>query len=805
MITDSTISPALLAATVLFVEDDQAILDGVTDLFTYSAKRFDLTVLTASNGSEALEVLESHTPDLIVSDVSMPLMGGYELLAHVRDSSDTAHIPFILLTAKASSRDISQGLSKGVELYVTKPFDSFQLVELVETQLEKSLQQRSVRESRESQMRRDLSRTLQHELRTPLALVTAYLEFIDMSIGDAVPTDDAAAQAEEIQEYLRGIDVGIQRLTRLIGDVVASLDLRTGRVLATVRAEADYFGGIEGLLRESLATARLRHEHDHVKVAFDIDPELKLLYGQRAYLKDVFVRLICNAFKFTQYKNAGNLTIRARALDANSAENIPSLGTGANYVTIDFIDDGIGFPNHARHRLTDLFYQHDREHWEQQGPGVGLNVVNGIVNAHNGRLKLRGVPNEGSTISVILPHFDSASDTPPELGTVSQRQHMITVLLVEDDEMVRDVFIDLAEVFESDFRYEILIADDGLQALEQLETVVPDIIVSDIRMPKMDGLEMLTLIRQKPTLSEVPIIFLSGNRRPEQVHAGRKLGVDEYIAKPYEPQHLFARINTLVKRHFEKQAAEADNFNVLKENVLASVELSIIEPLKAMAKHSNTMRSLVQNEETLAASTDVDGLRQSLVGIQNNSSQISDMVRNATVLVEIRTGAADAAFKFRAGMVDSLGDLLAETARDVGASAEFASASCLCSQIIVEHDAANLPIYGNPKMLSTAFTHLLQFLSRQFVRREPLTVRLSEVDGNPTVSAEMAINALAPAALERLQKLDETTVDASEASLVIFREYMRLHDAEPITQCENGHLTVSITFPPLDIEALLNP
>ena len=788
-------------ATILLVEDDIAILEGVADLLEFSAEQFEITVLKAENGVEALTLFEQHIPDLVISDIAMPLMDGYSFLTKVRANPNWAHIPFILLTAQASNRQISKGLAQGVELYLTKPFNSFELIELAETQLNKSLQQRQVRQSRESQMRRDLSRTLQHELRTPLALVTAYLEFLDMGVDSGF--SNTPVEFAELQEYLRGIDIGVQRLARLVDDIVAALDLRSGHTMAHIRAESHFLGDIKALIYSAAATVQALDDHDHATIKFEFPTALGFLYGQPAYLENAIARVIDNAFKFTKFKGQGEITIRVTVLDRDSAENsVGYLQPGSDgTLQIDIVDNGIGFPHHVRWQLTELFYQYNREEWEQQGSGIGLTLVKGICEAHNGRIKLRSVPNKGSTISIFLPHYQTQTEA-PELGIAPPPKRSATVLLVDDNSTVREIFVELVELMETAFHFDILLAEDGQQGLDVLDTVIPDLIVSDVRMPNMDGLQMLAAIRQNPTLAEIPVIFLTANRHPEQIHAGRKLGVDEYIAKPYNPQHLIDRMETLLKRHFEKQAAEANNFDVLKERVLASVEVGIVDTLNDLAQQSETMRQLVTNHTSVTESTDIGMLRQSLVGLQHNSSQISGMVRNATTLVEIRTGAAEATFKSRAGLIENLADIVGAAVRDFRATyLSVAVQPDQKYQIEFEQVGIAKPIFGNAKMLSTAFTHLLHLLVGKQANTGHLKITVDSIGGVPTVSAECTASQPCKLHLNAIRQLNDNdqTININTADTIIFCEYMRLHSAEIKTIESKGSIRLSIQFQPFDM------
>src|SRR5688572_521102 len=136
------------SATILLVEDDQSLLDGISDLLEVADMGYQVHALTASNGRAGLARIAEETPDLIISDIMMPLMDGFEFLAEVRKNPAWIHIPFIFLTARGEKRDIQEGRSSGAELYITKPFDNDELLQLVKGQLDRTFQLQFVRQQR---------------------------------------------------------------------------------------------------------------------------------------------------------------------------------------------------------------------------------------------------------------------------------------------------------------------------------------------------------------------------------------------------------------------------------------------------------------------------------------------------------------------------------------------------------------------------------------------------------------------------------------------------------------------------------
>lgn len=210
------------SATILLVEDESALLTGIADLLQLAGLPYEIRVLTAANGQAGLRLMQEETPDLIISDIMMPRMDGYEFLAEVRRRPSWVHIPFIFLTAKAKRDDLLQGRRMGAELYITKPFATAELLELVESQLDRTFELRRVREEKLAALKRDILQLLSHEFRTPLTYVTAYYEMLADSLTDFQETD-------HLEEYLRGIQAGSLRLSRLVQDLIRVMEIRTGR------------------------------------------------------------------------------------------------------------------------------------------------------------------------------------------------------------------------------------------------------------------------------------------------------------------------------------------------------------------------------------------------------------------------------------------------------------------------------------------------------------------------------------------------------------------------------------------------
>src|SRR3954451_9401219 len=179
---------------ILVVEDDAALLDGLRDILELAGYE----VWTGRNGYEGLAVLEQRVPDLIVSDINMPRMDGYQFYSQVRARPDWISLPFIFLTAKSEKVDIRQGKMLGADDYIPKPCEEADLIVAVQAKLNRSAQLGAAHNRQVADLKRTILPTLNHECRTPLTYITTYA---DMLGEDKISTD-------ERKEFMRGIQAG---------------------------------------------------------------------------------------------------------------------------------------------------------------------------------------------------------------------------------------------------------------------------------------------------------------------------------------------------------------------------------------------------------------------------------------------------------------------------------------------------------------------------------------------------------------------------------------------------------------------
>jgi signal transduction histidine kinase len=362
---------------ILVVEDDSALLEGVRDILEFSGYH----VTTAVNGLDALHVLEKHIPHLIISDIMMPRMDGYQFYAAVRARPEWLDVPFIFLTAKGDKYDVRRGKELGADDYVIKPFDEEDLLVAIRNKLGRRAQLDAARQAQMSELKRSILTTLNHEFRTPLTHITAYIELLQES--------NPEIKSEEFRNFLDAVRSGSERLQKLVEDFILLVEFQTGESQKIFERRREPLIEIPSLLSTVAERFRQRAAARRVTLALDAPAQpLPPILADREFLADAIGRLTDNAIKFSK-PEGGTVTLRARAEDAR--------------VCIEVADQGVGIRAAELEKIFDLFYQIDRAKQEQQGTGSGLTIVHEIAKLHGGALVVSSQFGEGSVFTLRFP------------------------------------------------------------------------------------------------------------------------------------------------------------------------------------------------------------------------------------------------------------------------------------------------------------------------------------------------------------------------------------------------------------------
>lgn len=365
---------------VLVVEDDPTVLESISDLLQLSG----YSALTASDGLEALQLLDSAAPEIIVSDIMMPNMDGYEFHDAVRAKTSWSVIPFIFLTAKGEQKDIRQALKMGVDSYITKPFEPEDLIIAVESRISRKHEVVSALQREVEETKRRILNVFSHELRTPLFVLYGAANLLNRSQDSLTP--------EARSKLVRLLNQGAKRLVRLVEDLLLLAYLDSGLVGGSDAEEFEELN-LLGLLRSVIDELAPETKSHQVQVELECDQEL-LVSGHPLYLPDLFNRLIDNAVKFS--RPGGEVHITASRND--------------EILSVAIQDEGIGIPPEKIGQIFASFEQVDREKMEQQGAGLGLPIAFDLVKLHRGDLNVHSEVGRGSTFTVRLPLGESSME-----------------------------------------------------------------------------------------------------------------------------------------------------------------------------------------------------------------------------------------------------------------------------------------------------------------------------------------------------------------------------------------------------------
>lgn len=404
-----------------------------------------------------------------------------------------------------------------------------------------------------------------HEFRTPLTLMLGPIE--EAIANSATPAP--------VRTHLELAHRNSLRLLKLVNSLLDFSRIEAGRFEISYEAT-----DLEVLTRDLASTFRSAMERANLAFTVECDELGELVYVDREMWEKIVLNLLSNAFKFTL---RGSVTVRLRR--------------EATHAVLEIADTGVGVPVHELPRLFDRFYRVEGTPGRtQEGSGIGLALVQELVKLHGGAVGAMSELGSGSTFRVSVPL--GTEHLPPErikaprslaptttgaqafveeaLGWIpsatsesSSRLRLLTegpgssrqfvkvagarILLADDNADMRAYVRDLLSA-----NYIVEAVADGEQALEAARRERPDLIVSDIMMPRLDGLSLLKLLRNDRSLRDVPVVLLSA-RAGEEAHVeGLDAGADDYLVKPFSARELLARIGarlelTRMRREHEER------------------------------------------------------------------------------------------------------------------------------------------------------------------------------------------------------------------------------------------------------------
>lgn len=370
---------------ILIIEDDPKTARAIQDIL-HATTHYQTSI--ANGGQQGIALAQDLLPDLVLCDIIMPTLSGYDVLAALRDNPATCLIPVVFLTAKGQRDDLRQGMELGAADYIPKPFKAHELLKAVETRLALQAAVADQLETTMRQLRQNIIYALPHELRTPLQTVLGFTNML-LEENDTLPADQR-------HEMLCAIHRAGERLHRLFENYLIFAQLE---VLA---ADPQQVRGLRSTITRNAALlisaqAVSLTEGANRRADLRLGPLAKLAVPMsEANLARIVEELLGNACKFSEAGTPVTVsTARAQPADGNAA------GQADGFV-LTVSDQGCGMPAEAIQHIG-AYMQFQRLLQEQQGIGLGLAIVKRLVELHNGELRIESAPGQGTTVTVTLP------------------------------------------------------------------------------------------------------------------------------------------------------------------------------------------------------------------------------------------------------------------------------------------------------------------------------------------------------------------------------------------------------------------
>lgn len=448
---------------------------------------------------------------------------------------------------------------------------------------------------------------MSHELRTPLSLITGPIESL-LSNPDEPLSPRVRADLERIQRSGR-------RLRRLVDDVLDYQKIEAGKMQVDWEAV-----DVGELVTDMVEEARPAAERSGIRLSAEVDPAVRTVPLDRRKFEKIALNLLSNALKFTP--PGGRVKVLLRGLD------------GVFEFAVE--DTGPGIPADKKHLLFQRFQQIDasatRKH---EGTGIGLSLAKELTELMGGTLEVESAPGAGARFTARLPraadrlatmrldHAPAPRSAPssgpratdlmppaphvPRTGRAGRTAGGAAArVLVVDDNPDMQSYLDSLLSSEHD----IAVAMNGVEALESIRTTRPDVVVSDVMMPEMDGIELVRRLKQDPELRDIPVLLLTARAGRAETVGGLDVGADDYLSKPFDPLELKARVRAAARLHrvylelaAQRRELEATlkRLSEAQEELVQAGKMAAIGTLVAGLSHemNNPVSAILMNAQHL--------------------------------------------------------------------------------------------------------------------------------------------------------------------------------------------------------------
>jgi CheY-like chemotaxis protein len=533
--------------TILIVDDDPLNVNLLEAMLSQENYR----IVTASNGEEAIETTLASSPDLILLDIMMPGLDGYEVTQKLKDDPNTNHIPIVLVTALHGTEDKVRGLQAGADDFLSKPLDKSELMARVNSllkvkayhdhllnyqkQLEDEVARRTKKLKKELIRRKEtedqLLRAQKMEAIGTLAggIAHDFNNILSAILGYAELSLVVAEKESSLCGYIQQIYTAGERARDLVQQILTfsrqgDIQMKPAKIGVIIKEALK-------LLAATLPTTITLQQ----KIT-SVSPVLADL----TQVHQIIMNLATNAAHAMEEKG-GLLSVELTDVNRPSEEIIQDSGlTPGAFVRLQISDTGHGMSSDRLERIFDPFFTTKPP---GKGTGLGLSTVHGIVKNHNGSITVSSEPDRGTTFDILFPvaekevRVESAGDQVLPSGTEC-------ILFVDDEQAITNMSKDMLE----NLGYKVIAKTSSVEALACFKNQPDeiDVVITDLTMPHMTGLELAREFQRiRP---DTPIILCSGYVAKIPVDEVKSMGIQTVVSKPVSRRTMAEVIRGVLSR-----------------------------------------------------------------------------------------------------------------------------------------------------------------------------------------------------------------------------------------------------------------
>jgi len=530
---------------ILIVDDTPENLGVLFDYLT----RIGFTVLVAQSGEDALELVGETVPDIVLLDILMPGMDGFETCRRIKQMEKTADIPVLFVSSLSDTIDKVKGFEAGGVDYITKPVQHEEMLARVSThlhmhRLRKELEEKNADLQREiierkkaesaaenaSRAKSEFLANMSHEIRTPMNAILGFSEILESKTAD-----------QQLRYYISLIRSAGRSLLGLINDILDLSKIEAGKMKLEYHPVSPrvLFNEIADIFSQKVS-------EKHLDFFIETDPWMPdTLLLDEIRMRQILFNLVGNAVKFT---DSGYIRMSVRILCIVENKNAVDL-------VFSVEDTGIGIPDKEKERIFGAFEQQTGQSSRYGGTGLGLAITRRLVEMMNGNIVVRSSPGKGSIFTIYLKNIGIAGNVTHMQKKMNTEEILFdpAVILIADD--VPDNLA-LLRTWLDEYNLNVIEAENGTQALEMARDHRPDLILMDMKMPGLSGKEVTRILKAEEKTKHIPIIAVTAFAMRESEEEFKTV-CDGYVKKPVSKSDLLMQLSRFLKNRAKENSSGA--------------------------------------------------------------------------------------------------------------------------------------------------------------------------------------------------------------------------------------------------------